>query len=212
MDHQPTPLRRALAADIPTLSAVLARAFDADPFINWFVLQDSRRAERFTATFDIALRRMSKNLNETFTTTSLDACAIWKRPREHALGFFEQVELLPTFARVMGWRGLPRFSRLLDRAQTLHDQLVPEPHFYLFMLGVDPAQQRRGLGSQLLEPLLTRCDAENQLAYLETARAENLPFYSRHGFELAHILDEAPFPKLWMMRRSPARRPPMTEG
>jgi GNAT superfamily N-acetyltransferase len=189
------------------LSAVLARAFDADPFINWVVRQDSRRAQRFTATFDVALRRMSKSLNETFTTTSLDACAIWKRPHQHALGLFEQLELLPAFARVMGWRGLPRFSRLLERAQTLHDQLAPAPHYYLFMLGVDPAQQRRGLGSQLLEPMLARCDDENKLAYLETARAENLPFYSRHGFELAHILEEAPFPKLWLMRRPPLIKP-----
>ena len=208
-DHhrEPAQVRRALAADIPALSTVLARAFDADPFINWFVRQDSRRAQRFTATFDVALRHMSKNLNETFTTTSLDACAIWKRPREHTVGFLEQVELLPAFARVMGWRALPRFSRLLERAQTLHDRLAPMPHFYLFMLGVDPTHQRRGLGSQLLEPMLDRCDADSKLAYLETARSENLSFYSRHGFELAHILDEAPFPKLWLMLRPPSARP-----
>lgn len=197
-------VRRALADDIPKLSKVLARAFDADPFINWFVRQDSRRSQRFTATFDVALRRMSNNLNETFTTTSLDACAIWKRPNEHKLALRDELKLLPAFARVMGWRALPRFSRLLERAQTLHDQLAPAPHFYLFMLGVDPTQQRRGLGSQLLEPLLARCDAENKPAYLETARPENVPFYARHGFNLAHILDEPPFPKLWLMLRPPS--------
>lgn len=200
-------VRRALASDIPQLSTVLARAFDADPFINWFVLQDSRRTQRFTATFDVALRRMSKNLNETFTTTSLDACAIWKRPREHTLGLLDELALLPAFARVMGWRALPRFSRLLERAQTLHDQLAPTPHFYLFMLGVDPAQQRRGRGGQLLEPMLARCDAENTLAYLETARPENLPYYARHGFKVAHVLDEAGFPKLWLMLRPPRLQP-----
>jgi len=196
-------VRRALGTDIPKLAAVLARAFDADPFINWCVLQDSRRAERFTVTFDLILRRISKDLNETFTTTSLDGCAIWKRPSEHALRFGEQLSLLPAFARVMGWPALPRFSRFLECAQRLHERLAPLPHYYLFMLGVDPAAQRRGIGSQLLEPVLARCDEEQKVAYLETARAENVPYYARHGFQVAHVLDEVRFPKLWLMLRLP---------
>jgi ribosomal protein S18 acetylase RimI-like enzyme len=199
-------VRRAVAADIAELAPALARAFDADPFFNWFVLQDSRRAERFTAAFDLILRRMSRNLNETFTTTSLGGCAIWKRPSEHALGFGEELSLLPAFARVMGWRALPRFSGLLGRAQRLHQRLAPEPHYYLFVLGVDPAEQRRGIGSQLLEPVLVRCDAEQKLGSLETARAENLPFYARHGFQVVHVLDEVGFPKLWLMLREPHTR------
>jgi GNAT superfamily N-acetyltransferase len=64
--------------------------------------------------------------------------------------------------------------------------------------------QRRGLGSELLQPVLARCDAEQKLAYLETARAENLPFYARHGFRVVHVLDEPGFPKLWLMLREPA--------
>jgi ribosomal protein S18 acetylase RimI-like enzyme len=201
--HERSQVRRALATDIPKLAAVLARAFDADPFINWFVLQDLRRSQRFAATFDVILRRMSKDLNETFTTTSLDGCAIWKRPSEHALGFVEELSLLPAFARVMGWRALPRFSRLLECAQRLHERLAPLPHYYLFMLGVDPAAQRRGIGSQLLEPVLARCDAEQKVSYLETARGENVPFYARHGFQVAHVLDQVRFPKLWLMLRFP---------
>jgi GNAT superfamily N-acetyltransferase len=196
-------VRPALVSDIPVLRTVLARAFDADPFFNWFVLPDSRRAERFTLAFDVVLRRMSKDLNETITTPSLSGCAVWKRPGEHALGFFEEMLLLPAFARVMGWRALPRFSRLLSRGQGLHDRLAPVPHYYLFVLGVDPGVQRRGVGSELLKPVLTRCDAEQKLAYLETARAENLPFYARHGFRVVHVLDELGFPKLWLMLREP---------
>jgi GNAT superfamily N-acetyltransferase len=199
-------VQRALTADIPELATVLARAFDTDPFFNWFVPEDWRRTQRFVAAFDLILRRMSKNLNETFTTASLTGCAIWKRPREHALGFAEEISLLPAFARVMGWRTLPRFSSLLGRAQRLHERFAPAPHYYLFVLGVDPGEQRRGTGSRLLEPVLARCDTEQRGAYLETARVENLPFYSRHGFRVVHVLDEAGFPKLWLMLRNPTGR------
>jgi len=55
-----------------------------------------------------------------------------------------------------------------------------------------------------LQPILERCDAENRRAYLETARAKNLPFYARHGFEVAHAIEEPSFPKLRLKVRKPA--------
>ena len=194
-------IRRADSADIPKLTQVLVRAFDGDPFINWFVVQDARRTARLQATFQLILQRMSGRLNETFTTASLEGCAVWKRPGEHALGGLELLGLLPGFARAMGWTGIPRFSRLLEHAQGLHERLAPEPHYYLFVLGVDPPRQGRGHGARLLEPVLARCDSERRAAYLETARAENLPFYERQGFRVAHVIDESRFPKLWLMLR-----------
>jgi GNAT superfamily N-acetyltransferase len=190
--------------DIAPLTSVLARAFDADPFINWFVLQDERRQARFEETFRTVLERMSRQLIASFTTPLREGCAVWKRPGEHAIGWREQLGLLPAFGRVMGWRGVPRFVRLMDYSQALHDRFVPEPHFYLFVLGVDPHQQSRGVGSRLLQPILAQCDGENRRAYLETARAENVPFYARHGFHVAHVVEEPGFPKLWLMVRNPS--------
>jgi len=207
--------RSVVRNDIAHLASVLAQAFDADPFFNWFVLQDSRRQARFEETFRTILERMSGRLNASFTTPQLEGCAVWKRPGEHAIPWTQQLGLLPTFVRVMGWRGLSRFTRLVDYAQALHDRLVPEPHYYLFVLGVDPRQQNRGVGSRLLQPILAECDAQSCRAYLETARAENLPFYARHGFRVAHVVEEPRFPKLWLMVRDPAgvaRRDPPKEG
>lgn len=202
LDLSATP-RHVARGDIEPLASVLARAFDADPFINWFVLQDRQRQARFEDTFRIILERMSHELNASFTTPQREGCAVWKRPGEHTIGWRQQLGLLPAFARVMGWRGIPRFLKLMDFSQGLHDRLVPEPHFYLFVLGVHPDQQSRGVGTRLLQPILERCDAENRRAYLETARAENVPFYARHGFHVAHVIEEASFPKLWLMVRRP---------
>ena len=197
------PPRHVAREDIEHLALVLSQAFDADPFINWFVLQDGQRQARFEHTFRIILERMSHQLNASFTTSQREGCAVWKRPGEHTIGWRQQLGLLPAFARVMGWRGIPRFVKLMDFAQKLHEQLVPEPHFYLFVLGVHPQQQSRGVGTRLLRPILERCDAENRRAYLETACAENLPFYARHGFHVAHVIEEPSFPKLWLMVRKP---------
>ena len=50
------------------------------------------------------------------------------------------------------------------------------------ILGVEPDAQGQGLGSQVLRPMLDRCDSEGVPAYLESSKATNVPFYERHGF------------------------------
>lgn len=198
-----SPLRLATAPDVAVLAPVLARAFDQDPFINWLVLQDERRQMRMERTFEVMLQRLSSGLNETYTNPELEGAAIWKRPGEFKLPLMLQLSLLPTFAEGTGWGRLPSLLGLLQHLEGQHDRIVPEPHFYLLALGVEPERQGRGLGGRLLAPVLARCDEEGKRAYLETARADNLPFYTRHGFEVAQVMERAGWPKFWLMQREP---------
>lgn len=197
------PLRLAQPEDVGVLAGVLARAFDRDPFMNWLVRQDARRVPRMEWTFEVMLRRMSSELNETYTNVELGGAALWKRPGEFKLPMARQVGLVPAFVKATGWGRVPALLRLLQHLEAQHDRWVPEPHFYLLALGVDPAQQGRGLGSRLLAPVLARCDAEGKRAYLETARADNVLFYTRHGFEVDGVVEREGWPKFWLMRREP---------
>ena len=81
---------------------------------------------------------------------------------------------------------------------------VDEPHFYLFMLGTEPASQGRGLGSTLLEPMLELCDEQSMAVHLESSNPRNVPFYQRHGFEVtAEIELGGDGPLVQPMRRAP---------
>ena len=86
----PALVRRAKTDDVATLVKLLAAAFDQDPFYNWILPQDGRRARSFHHIFELILRRMSDELAETFTTEDLGGCAIWKRPGTHKLSLFRQ--------------------------------------------------------------------------------------------------------------------------
>jgi ribosomal protein S18 acetylase RimI-like enzyme len=202
LPREPTEVRRAAPRDVATLVGVLSRAFDADPFYNWLLPQDARRASSFKAIFELILAEMSEGLRETFTTSDVGGAAIWLSPGMHKLSLFRQAQLLPAFSRILGWRNIPRGLRILEHMDALHARFAPEPHFYLSVLGVDPSQQGRGLGSQLLEPMLARCDRDRYRVYLETARAENLPFYERHGFQTQALTEHADFPTFWSMTRA----------
>jgi ribosomal protein S18 acetylase RimI-like enzyme len=78
-----------------------------------------------------------------------------------------------------------------------------EPHWYLPMIGVDPAQQGNGYGSALLKHALGRCDSEGKLAYLEASSPRSIPLYKRHGFELAGTIQVGSSPPLFPMLRKP---------
>lgn len=67
----------------------------------------------------------------------------------------------------------------------LHARCAPAPHWYLFVIGVEPDCHGQGVGSTLLRPVLARCDAAGHVVYLETHNPRNVGFYEPWGFEVA---------------------------
>jgi ribosomal protein S18 acetylase RimI-like enzyme len=195
-------LRRVQRGDATGLSQMFARAFDADPFFNWILPRGTRRASSGVEMFELILRE-ADNLAGAETTADLRACAIWKPMDGRKQSLLEQVRLLPAFAKVIGWRSIPRGLRITEHMEALHRRFAPTPHVYLYLIGVEPGQQRCGLGTQLLRAGLERCDREQRRVYLETARADNVPFYERHGFKLELAATHAEFPTFWAMTREP---------
>lgn len=78
-----------------------------------------------------------------------------------------------------------------------------EPHWYLPLIGVDPTQQGKGLGSALMRHALIRCDREKKVAYLESSNAKNIPLYEREGFQRIGTIQAGTWPPLYPMVRTP---------
>ncbi len=78
-----------------------------------------------------------------------------------------------------------------------------EPHWYLPLIGVDPARQGQRLGDQLMRHALARCDTDQLPAYLESSNPLNLSFYQRHGFEALGKIQVGSSPTLVPMLRKP---------
>jgi ribosomal protein S18 acetylase RimI-like enzyme len=78
-----------------------------------------------------------------------------------------------------------------------------EPHWYLFVLGVDPDHQGTGMGGALLRRLCARADDAGVVSFLETDEERNVGLYRRFGYD---VVEEAMTPfgfTMWHMRRPP---------
>jgi GNAT superfamily N-acetyltransferase len=194
--------RLAALEDIPPGAAAFARAFYDDPAIKWLMPNDAKRLSQFTGMFELLLAKtMPIDFYETYTTDDHAGLAIWARPGAWDPPAKIMLPALPRLLRILGIRSMARYMRAMQTLKKVHPS---EPHWYLAGLGTDPPTQRTGVGTALIAPVLARCDGERLPAYLETQKAENVPYYKRFGFQVTGELDlHGGGPHLWLMWRDP---------
>jgi ribosomal protein S18 acetylase RimI-like enzyme len=186
-------IRPAVPEDAEPIAASLARAFDDDPVARYSLPSDRRRAGQLRRFY---LQRMRTLLPEELVFCDQDrrGAALWAPPDRWRTPLSELVR-----TRIVTSR-LPLFLVGGMRVEHRHPR---EPHYYLAILGVDPAAQGEGIGSRLMQPMLERCDAEGVGAYLESSKESNVAFYARHGFRVTGEVKLVFGPKLWLMWRDP---------
>ncbi len=166
---------------------VLALAFDADPIFRSLVPDSGERYRSLSLVFR-AVVEYTLTHGIVYATPNLEGVICWLPPgktritgrRIAAAGFGLAIavrRLSPAIRR--------RFLRGTDYTAAVHKRIMPEPHWYLLALGVQPEQQGRGIGSALMAPILTGAGATGVPCYLETQTDRNLGFYRRFGFEVA---------------------------
>jgi ribosomal protein S18 acetylase RimI-like enzyme len=187
-------------ADASELARVLAWAFYDDPFHRW-IFPSQQAWDRGSARLFAILLRQALRHGVVMTTERAQGAAVWTPPGPADVPLWERFWLAARFAWVIGRR-----SSLIQHGFERVEQARPsEPHWHLSVLGTDPRQRRRGVGSALLRAGLDHCDAEGVLVYLESSKRANIPFYERHGFRVVGELDVPEGPTLWPMSREPRR-------
>jgi len=172
-------------------------AFSADPVARWFY-PDPHQYLLHLPSFVRAFAGKAFEHNSAYYVDGYLGAALWLPPDIHP----DEDALVALLQRTIPEENQQEIFAFIEQMDSSHPS---ESHWYLPMIGVDPAKQGNGYGSALLKHALERCDGEGKLAYLESSSPKSIPLYQRHGFELLGTIQVGKSPPLFPMLRKPGR-------
>jgi len=182
-----------------SLSKLLAAAFEGYPLTEWVVGDRPGPAPRRERYFGILLDEGFRNGN-VLCDEGGRGVAVWFPPGRWKVGARDILRTLPDWLRVTGPRAL---SSRLRGLYALAQQRPEGDVWMLEVLGVHPSEQRRGIGSRLVECGLDQARRDGVGAFLLTSSREAVPFYTRFGFSVANQLAVPGGPPMWSLWRRP---------
>jgi GNAT superfamily N-acetyltransferase len=176
-----TAVRPLEPTGVDALAVTLAKAFADDPVFEFLVpgIEPAARVPLITPFFRIDIRQRMRHPG-VFTTDGHEGGALWAPPNTWRVGVRDGMVQGWPLIRASRGRSLLRILGMFE-IEKAHPK---EPHWYLAVLGTDPAHQGKGIGASLLGPMLERCDREGIPAYLESSKLGNVPYYERFGFKV----------------------------
>jgi len=186
---------------------VLARAFQDDPLMA-YTLPDSAQRARLLPQYCTRMVRFGFLSNEVYATAdTIEGVAIWLPPNVRWTRERVEAAGLHELSRIFGGDAMGRFREIVGREARARESAMTGPYWYLLLLGVEPAHQRRGIGGELIKPILERAQAEGLPCYLETEQPRNVAFYRKQGF--TQIIDGEAVGlsgvRFWTFLRAPKR-------
>ncbi|MDT5106842.1 MAG: hypothetical protein QOI25_4355 [Mycobacterium sp.] len=175
--------RPATRADINALSVTLGRAFLDDPVMCWMLPDADLRRRRLHRLFAALTRyhHLSRGGAEVAPDgDGIGGAALWDPPGQWEHTRAEELRAMPRLLLAFG-TSLRKGLEITELMKKAHPE---EPHWYLAVIGSDPAVRGKGFGQVLMRSRLDRCDAEHAPAYLESSNPDNVPYYQRFGFEV----------------------------
>ncbi len=187
-------VRDAVPAELDAVAHCLGRAFETDPISLYLFPRASSRPRRLPRFYRLVAREMGA-VGRVMTSDGVPGAALWRAPSPPRPTRWQGYASAARFIAVLG-SAVVRSRAFFEELERVH---IREPHWYLAVLGTEPARQGEGIGSALLRPMLAKCAADGVPAYLESSKEENIPFYQRHGFEVQGKVDVEGAPIVWPM-------------
>ncbi len=201
MDHS---IQLLHPLEIDKASITLSNAFLNDPLQRYTFPDEQERKEKSPLHFKSILQ-FGLQFGAVYRTAGeLGGVAVWLKPGETEVTA-EKAEAggLTRLPELVGEEPMSRFFAALDYIEPYHKLDMPEPHWYIMVIGVDPAFQGKGLGRALLQPILDKADVTNTPCYLETAQPANVSFYNKLGFRIVReLIDPVSGLTIWTFRRN----------
>lgn len=186
-------VRTSKPSDESALVHTIVLAFAADPVARWAW----PTAERYLAAMPDFTRAFGGKAfvhDAAHCTEECTGAALWLPPGVHP----DHEALGAVLERSVDAALRPQLDAVFDEMSKYHPAGA---HWYLPLIGVDPAHQGKGHGGALLTYALQWCDRDGLPAYLESTNPRNVPLYERHGFAALGAIQVGDSPPLVPMLR-----------
>jgi ribosomal protein S18 acetylase RimI-like enzyme len=188
----------AVPSDVARLAAVLGEAMADDPLWSWAIPQvREARRRRLTVLYTGFLRASLGRGDTVLTTQDRSAVGIFRAPGRRGDTWRDMLRMAPRSIAALRV-GL---GKLIRYDNACSDRAPSRPHWYLYVLGTDPAIQGTGAGSALVAALVRRAEAAAVPIALETETEGNVAWYAGRGFEVTDTFEIASGVRVWTMLR-----------
>jgi GNAT superfamily N-acetyltransferase len=186
-------IRTAFPLDQAGAIGVLTLAFSTDPMARWSLPDPAK----YLAIFSLIAKAFGGSAFEkgtAYIAHSFTGAALWLPPGAKS----DEETLKRLFEENTGEDIKEDMKEIFEKMGKFHPN---EQHWYLPMIGVDPAHQGAGTGSALMTEALKAVDRDGLIAYLESSNPKNISLYQRHGFEVIGEIQSGSSPVLRPMLR-----------
>ena len=170
-------------------------AFSADPAARWLYPDPHQYAVNFPSIVRIFGGKAFEQ-GSAYSVGDFSGAALWLPPDVHP----DDETLVGLIQQTVSNERQEEIFAALEQMGSYHPS---EPHWYLPLIGVDPALHGKGYGSALMEHALIQCDRDQKVAYLESSNPKNITLYERHGFGLLGTIQVGASPPMLPMLRKP---------
>jgi ribosomal protein S18 acetylase RimI-like enzyme len=185
MNNDANGLVRLTRKDRNAAALVLRQAFAEYELLRYY-FPDEKQRYSVARLFGLTAISICLKYGEVYASSEkLEGVAAWLPPGKAPFGMWQVIRSVPLSTLFgLAHQGISRMMAFDRYSDVQHRNLVPYPHWYLHIIGVDPAHQGQGFASRLVRPVLERTDKERMACYLETHNIKNVAIYRRFGFEV----------------------------
>ena len=176
-------MKKASLEDKSIVVNILSKSFINDPHMNW-LLEESKNKNKLKIimgyVFEESVARGTVYINDDNT-----AAVLWNSEKKEAISFQYIYRNLSFLFRV----GIRVTIRCLKTDKLIYDQYPKNSKYcQLYLIGVLPEEQGKGLASALMNPMIEDMRKKNISMHLETANPKNVKIYKKKGFTIFKTL------------------------
>ena len=176
-------MRIATPADADLIKKILLVSFQNDPHLNW-LLEESKNTSKLNILVDYVVHQTLRK-GEIYLSDDNNAAALWDFERNEKLSFHYIWRNLSFLIQI----GIKPVLRIVSSEARVHSNFRKYQRYcHLYMIGVLPEAQGKGLASALMNPMIQKMKERVIPLFLETANPRNVEIYKKKGFRIFETL------------------------